>query len=257
MGGTGKRILTHSAPKDKKTRRRRRLTWKERLIVLLPATAALIALAVIYIAGRDLASVTLTGSPVQYYGGAVYRIPDGASLRRTTDEKTLLGISGNERALDSLPIYYENSDTVLLPENMVYYAPRSGKYGRIAYFSEISIDSYGKAVVRLEGSERKLEPGFLYDGKNLYLFLEPVQISFNGYCISLPALSYVEAVYSGDVMVFDFGVKQFFMEAPDGMATADVVSGDYSVSLLGDYVTLHDGKRTLLFTRPEQLDLAD
>ena len=287
MGETGKRILPRSARKggarlakkpghrvaagqagmaqenntDKPRGRRavmkprRRLSGKELAILILPAIAALIAVAIFYNVSRDLTSVTLDGAPVQYYGGNTYRIWDGAVLHRTGDEKTVLMTSNNERTLDALPIYFEEKETVFLPEDMAYYAPRSGKYGRIPFFSEIRADEYGRVIVRHDENEQILEPGFLFDGKDLYLFLEPVIVSFNGYSVAIPALSYVEAVHTGDVMVFDFGVKQAFMEAPNGPATANVASGDYSVSLLGDFVTLHDGSRTLLFTRPEQLEL--
>ena len=254
MSGTGKRILTHSAPKDKKTRRRRRLTWKERLIVLLPATAALIALAVIYIAGRDLASVTLVGSPVQYYGGASFSIQSGAKVRRTAEGRTMLVTESGERELDVLPIYFADRKAVLLPQDMVSCSPLKHQYECVACLSELSLDGYGTVTARRGNAEAKLGSSFLYDGKDFYLFLEPVVVQFNNYRFDLPAFSFVEAAFSGDVMVFDYEEKSFFFEKPRGEAIATIPSTGTEISLLGDSMTDTNGERSLLFTKADLLE---
>ena len=89
---------------------------------------------------------------------------------------------------------------------------------------------------------------------DFYLFLEPMKLSFNGYSMDVPALSYVEAVYGGYMMVFNYETKEFFIELSDGSGTAQTPSGDYVISLLGDSMTLHDGSRQLLAIRPDLFD---
>ena len=79
-------------------------------------------------------------------------------------------------------------------------------------------------------------------------------VYFNGYKMELPALSYVEAVYGGYMMVFNYETKECFTELYDGSGTAQPPSGDYVLSLLGDSVTMRDGSKMLLATRPDLFD---
>lgn len=231
------------------------MTRKERLAILIPVAAAIIVVVVVNLFfNRKLMSYELEGSPCQYYAGNIYRMEEGATLIRTAEGKTMLQDSGGKRAANDLPIYYEDRNEVTITQDMVYYAPRSGMNGRLGYFSEIYQFANGRVAVRQNGEELNLESGFLYNGEDLYIFLEPVILSFNGYQMELPALSYVEAVYTGDIMVFNYAAKEFLIEAPKGAVTAKIETGDYEISLLGDSMTNYEGKRTLLFSRPELLD---
>ena len=233
----------------------RRLTWVERLILLVPVVAAVVVVVIINLFfNRKLMSYELEGSPCQYYGGSVYRMEAGTTLLRTSDGKTMVKDSAGKREANDLPVYYEDRNELTLTQDMIYYAPRSGAHGRLGYFSEVYQFANDRVAVRQNGERLNLESGFLYNGEDLYIFLEPVILSFNGYQISLPPLSYVEAVYTENVMVFNYGSKEFLMEVPQGSVTARIETGDYEVSLLGDSMTDYAGKRTLLFGRPELLD---
>ena len=142
----------------------------------------------------------------------------------------------------------------MLPQDMVSCSPLIDIYQRVDSLSELTLGGHGTVAARRGDAETELGSSFLYDGKDFYLFLEPVVVEFNNYRFELPAFSYVEATYSGDVMVFDYGKKEFFYEAPRGEATATVISTDTEISLLSDSVKNPSGERSLLFTRPELLD---
>ena len=231
------------------------MTKKELLILLIPVMAAMVAIVAILLAGRDVMTIRLEGEPTQYYGGSIFRLQEGTKLRRTAEDKTLLEQDGYIREADSLPIYMEaEQNTLILPREMVYYIPRSQAFGRMEYFSRIHVDARGGIEAFRDGESRQIERGFLFDGKDLYIFLEPVFISINSYQIKLPAMSYVEASYNGDVMLFDYGTKEFMIESPRGSVIARDRAGDYSLSLLNDSLMEKDGENRLLFTRPELLD---
>ena len=83
---------------------------------------------------------------------------------------------------------------------------------------------------------------------------DQLTVSFNGYNMDLPALSYVEAVYGEYMMLFNYATKETFMELSDGTGTAQPASGDYVISLLGDSMTLNNGNKILLANRPELFD---
>lgn len=261
-GGTPeKRAGRSRRKKEPKWRRfftspwRRRLTWKERLILITPVIAAVAAVVIINrFFTEEVMSYELKGGPCQYYGGNVYPIKEGAVLTRTPEGTTVITDDGGERTANDLPVYYLDKDEMTTTQDMIYYAPRSGFHGRLEHFTEAHLSSGGRVSLERDGQRLSLESGFIYNGEDLYIFLEPVILTFNGYKMNLPPLSYVEAVYTGDVMVFNYGTKEFLVEPPMGAVTASIETGDYEVSLINDSMTNYAGKRTLLFSRPELLE---
>ena len=233
--------------------RGRKFGRREFLIILLPVLAAVAAVAVVLLTLDRGTSYKLTSSACQYYGGSSAAIESGATLKRSSDGTTLLK-QGELNTETNLPIYLTDSRTVVFPEDMLYFAPRSDDCLRLAYFSEVECKANGTVVVRHDGDTATANPGFLYDGKDFYLFLEPVILSFNGYTMELPALSYVEAVYGGYIMAFNYETKETFMELSDGTASTQIPSGDYTISLIGDSMTLYDGSKSLLATRADLFD---
>ena len=223
------------------------------LILLLSALAVILAVIVVIFTVDFGSSYSIKEAAYQYYGGNTSKIEAGAKLKRSGEEKTLLVQDGySSEAI--LPVYLKKSPAIVLTTDMMYLAPRSGICERAVYFSEVKCDDNGTVTVTRNGKSQNPQQGFLYDGGDFYLFLEPMKLSFNGYSMDVPALSYVEAVYGGYMMVFNYETKEFFIELSDGSGTAQTPSGDYVISLLGDSMTLHDGSRQLLAIRPDLFD---
>lgn len=235
-------------------RRRKRFGRRELLIIVLPAVAAVTAVIIVLGIMGGTSSYKLESDAYQYYGGSSAVVEKGSKLTRGDENTALLERSGGEKAETTLPIYLADSRKVVLPTDLLYYEPRSNKYSRLPYFSEIRCEENGAITVTRDGKTAQPTQGFLYDGEDFYLFLEPVTLSFNGYTMELPSLSYVEARYGGDIMVFNYDTKEFFIEASDGTGTAEAGEEDYEISLLGDSMTLLDGTKKLLGSRPELFD---
>ena len=229
---------------------KRRISGKEKLIVVIPALAAVLAVGIVLFTVNTASVYKFRDTAFQYYGGSSVRIESGSELRCGTKGTVSLK-AGNQTIETTLPIYLENSRRVVLPADMLYISPRAGGCSRAVHFSEVECRANQMISVSRGGSKADTERGFLYDGEDFYLFLEPVTVSFNGYTMELPALSYVEAVYGGYMMLFNYDTREFFMELSDGTGTAQPASGDYVVSLLGDSITLSNGNKLLLANRPE------
>lgn len=246
---------TDPAPnkKDKSTRKKRK-SIKISLILLVPIAAVLVLAFLIPNFLDQSGRYTLPEAGWQYYAGSKAKVSTGAYLQQDADGNThILDSGANTDLTTSLPIYFENLDAIVIPGEMVYYAPRKSICAKTELFSEVRVD--GSNVRILSGEKTTaVDRGFLFDGKDFYLFLEPVVLQFNGYSLELPALSYVEARFNADVMVFNYETKTFLMESPKTAVIASISTGDYEVSLLNDSMTLHDGTRTLLFTRADLLE---
>lgn len=233
--------------------RSRKLSRRELIVLLVPALAAVAAVIVVmFTVGRGI-SYDFTETAYQYYAGGKARFESGAKLKRGRDGVSLL-VEDNQSSETTLPFYLDESRKVVLPTDLLYIAPRTDGCDRLAYFSEVECKTNGTVVVKRDGKTVSGEQGFLYDGGDFYLFLEPVVVSFNGYSMDLPAMSYVEAIYGGHIMVFNYETKEVFMEMSNGSGTAQTPAGDYVISLMGDSVTMYDGSRFLLATRPDLFD---
>lgn len=226
----------------------------ELLVILLPAIAVVIVAVAVRVLIKNESTYTISDPAYQYYAGSAFPIQNQASLQTDADGSVVMNVNGEDQKVADLPIYYESRRSILLPEAMVFYVPREDFYAQAERFTEVLCEENGTVHFIKGEKDNIVQNGFLFDGMDFYLFLEPVTLRFNGYTISLPALSYVEAIYSGDVMVFNYETRECFMESPTGDVLAEVVSGDYTISLLNDSITLYDGSKTLLFTRPELLN---
>lgn len=240
-----------TAPKTAAHKKAKRKPFN--LLVLVPIAAALLlALLIPRFLDRS-GQYTLPETGWQYYGGSKAKVPTGSYLKQDSDGNT--HIVDSEMAADfstTLPIYFENLSAVVIPGETIYCDPRTNTCAKTELFSEVFCEHNNVRILSRE-KETAVDRGFLFDGKDFYLFLEPVVVKFNGYSLELPALSYVEARYNGDVMVFNSQDKSFLIESPKSVVTAGITTGDYEISLLNDSMVLHDGTRVLLFTRADLL----
>ena len=59
-----------------------------------------------------------------------------------------------------------------------------------------------------DGSTSVVVPGgIIYDGKDIYLFLEPVKLTVDGEVTDLPALSMIHATYGNAIEIYPYGYE--------------------------------------------------
>lgn len=232
------------------------LTAREKLLFILPAILTVILVVVAINVMKSVKTTKFEGQPIRYYAKSEYRLDKNAELIRNDDNKTILVGKDVEEEVSSLPIYYEGTTKMLLPENMVYFVPRENcaKY-RFNYCSELDIpNGSGNIILKNSNDETILDKGFVFDGTDIYIFLEDMKVELNNVEYSISAGSYVEANYYELIQIYDRRTGQFVMENTSGDVIAMAANGDYSISLIGDSVTLNDGTKFLLFTEPELLE---
>lgn len=224
------------------------------LRVVVPALL-LVAIAVFALTfSQKSTEYRIDGAAEQYYGGQSYLIPDGARMLRVGEGTTNLTSDTLERTMDALPIYYKNKQVAVLPQDMVYYAPRDNLCLKVEHFSELTYTTAGLQQIKLKRDTADIQAGFLFDGREIYLFFEPVKLSLNGSVFDLGAMSCIDAdVQNGVISVYNTEGDMLFEEMKSECSVYPE-SKDYTVYLLNDSMELYDGTRTLLFTDPQQLD---
>lgn len=104
---------------------------------------------------------------------------------------------------DSTPIYNKNSNIVILPKDMSVVMPTlscqeylSKGYSYITY-------NKGNYILTTNKYNKKLNHYFLYDGLDLYFFIEPVTLTINEEKIELSPFSYIIAKHNNSISYYD------------------------------------------------------
>lgn len=156
--------------------------------------------------------------------------------------------------LDSTPIYYQKKDIVILPREMSIIMPTLGcaeylakGYSYITYKDGI----YNLTTTRYHG---KLNHYFLYDGNDLYFFIENTTLTVNGEEIKLSPFSYVIAKYNNYVSYYDKGTDTYKTIKTDNNAI--VKSEYYTIDISKDSIDYY-GDDILLTVNIENLNTID
>lgn len=195
----------------------------------------------------------IEGSAVQYYAGQAYPVADGTVLTRGLDDTTTMSVASGEYSLSSLVIYQEDSDTIILPQNMILYTPRSDEYVCVEALSTVTANGLYVSVTT-DKQSTQISPGFLYDGADYYVFLEDVTVYYNHYSMELSPLSYIEAIYENYLIIFDYETKESVIQEITTEITVVPSDESYTLLLINDLIEYGNEDKSLLFSRPDLLD---
>ena len=228
-------------------KKKRNNTQKDILIKIITVIAIISVIVVVYIFINKLSSLSsvkehefyqyVMGNKVEYKGIAKMATKNDIT-ELTTNEGTI--------SLDSIPIYYNDErNKVILPLDMAIAFPmENGALYKVNSLSIIYID-HGEVFVQKGNLNRQLEDAFLYDGNDLYFFIENTKVTINGTEYSLPPLSYVNATYKGYVEIYNYDTDEYtYIEK----VTSDIIAktSKYSINLSIDSMQYEENDQLLL-----------
>ena len=228
-------------------KRKRNNTQKDILIKIITVIAIISVIVVVYIFINKLSSLSsvkehefyqyVMGNKVEYKG-IVKMATKNDITELTTNEGTI--------SLDSIPIYYNDErNKVILPSDMAIAFPmENGALYKVNSLSIIYID-HGEVFVQKGNLNKQLEDAFLYDGNDLYFFIENTKVTINGTEYNLPPLSYVNATYKGYVEIYNYDTDEYtYIEK----VTSDIIAktSKYSINLSIDSMQYEENDQLLL-----------
>lgn len=221
------------------------LKW---IIIPLVALAALGVVVLFFMQSQE---ITIKEDMYQYFSGIRFDYLEKTILAKDT-ERTLLKNNGTETPLDSTPLYYAKKDRLILPSPMTYMNPATNKLARMDYFTEIY--SGGGLVHAQRGTNSfPIAGGFAFDGKDTYLFLEPMKVMIKNEETIVNPLSYVTVTYNREVNLYLYGEENFVHMPLPSMGFTAVAHTGYSINLNTDILVREDGSEQLIFNKPELL----
>lgn len=145
---------------------------------------------------------------------------DKTAQMHLTDDDVVINDKNGSTESTGTPLIYPDSDKLTMMENMLWINPREGtEVSRVNTFTTIE-ESAGRVTYSRNKKMAQTAGGFLYDGRDRYVFLEAVDLTVGEDEIKLPPLSYI-VVRRGDcIEYYNAGTGE-----------------DKSISLLGNVVT--------------------
>ena len=154
---------------------------------------------------------------------------------------TELKIDGNNVELGSEPLYYKDEKKILLPTNLSMILPLSNmNQKKVLYYSRIYEEDQ-KIILSRDDKKMDVSHTFLYDGNDLYLFLEDTKITVGDKEYEVPAFSYVQCIYNDELYIYNYQKNIEYIDLKE-LDNTDIYakSNTYQVNINYDYVKFND-----------------
>ncbi len=234
----------------KNSKKSRAVKPAEYVIMIAAAVAVIVVAVVVARMFRDESTSFSTDASLYQYYGFEKQEYTGES-RIAVDEDGILTLTNGETQtqLDGTPLYYSNQSRMILLCDMVY-MPTSGAPAYVYLLGEAFMRNESAYIVN-SGGEIAVDGGFLYNGKDLYVFLEPVTLTIGDETVELSALSYAFVQYNRDAQYFDReSATDFSATTGEGMnVTAEFADGR-KIDLNTDTLYDAEGNWQLLINTP-------
>lgn len=183
-----------------------------------------------------------SGQKVEYKGELTFTRKEGLTELKATDRKV---------TLDSTPVYYSDENgKVIFPEDMaVVYPNNNGMMYRINHFADITEENgeiYLETNLATKTNKSKLEKAFLYDGQDLYFFLERTSITVNGTTYEVSPLSYAIVRYKQSVEIYNYEKDEYQVIDTTETQDAKVVTDTYTINMSVDSLQTAEKEQLLI-----------
>lgn len=223
------------------------------LCVLLAILAVSVS-AVIYLRNRD--SVTLKGEVFMNFLGQKETF-DGKTRLSYQDGVMRMKNGSTDVNVMGVPIYFDEGNAMMLTGVMSYTDYSLPALKKVNYFGMIKKDGE-ICSISIDGKKRSksVKGGFLFDGADTYVFLEPVELTYGSSSKTLEAMSFVTVKYRQYVTGYSAGEGTVFYEPwEEPGAAVQAVSGQFGLDLSSDLGILPSGQSQMLIPNPEVLTL--
>ena len=232
-----------------KTKNKKKKKFNFTIIVTIVLVLLLVCSFTLYFYLKGYNKITYEDRDLYYYFAA-QRINFSAKVKLDAD-KNIVSISAEGIVFDNTPLYYQNEDKVILPANMEVINPyRSNPMSKLGKNAVLEL-RYGAVYSDSEVGSGRLTNCFLYDGEDIYFFVDKITLLVNDDSYDLAPMSFVE-VNRGYIQIYNNRTEEYkFIEYDNQKVKA--YTHDYEITLTDDTVKT-DYSYYILMHRVDQLD---
>lgn len=190
-----------------------------------------------------------------YFIGTLYKY-DG-KCKITYDGQNAVIKAGKDEpeiVLKDQVLVADKGQRLVTPNSLIYHTgDPSNDLKRVNYFSDIYIDDEKHIVIERDNKKVIVTDGFLYNGADLYVFLEDMTLTIGEEEIQLKPLSYVVVKYQKSLEVYSSETNEYMTMASFGSDIKAVSNRGYVLNLSTDLYETEENEY-ILFSGIEQLE---
>lgn len=223
---------------------------KKNYKVFLASLVVLILLVILIIIGfkakDNSTKYTLENQGVYQYLDN-HRVDYSASITLSNESGVVSIKTDNEDSvIDSSPLYYNDIDVAIFPIDMIAVFPLDNvKQQRVPFYTKIDSQSSIYKELKYQDKVYDLDHAFLYDGNDLYFFIEETTLTYGDKSIKLNPMSFV--IYnnlSNILSYYNYKDNAYLVESVTDDVTA--TTKDYEINLKIDGVKKGSDYRLLI-----------
>jgi len=112
----------------------------------------------------------------------------------------------------------------------------------------------GQYYVSNNGDEVKVSDFFLFDGRDTYVFFEPITINWLNNSLELSPFSYITVKYNQSIQVYDRSTMKFSNIETGSCNVTAKMRCNARINLSTDILQREDGQEQMLFIQPNLLE---
>lgn len=192
---------------------------------------------------------------VQYFYGKKYEYNATVGFNRKK-EVVEFKTKDYDITFDSTPVYYKNENKVIFPSNMSVVMPTLNCAEYLSPKYSLITKKKNNYYLKTNKYDNKLGHYFLYDGLNLYFFIDEVKLTINNQEIKLSPLSYVYTSSTNQNISY-YDKKTDTTKTIESKDYKTIVENDYyKVNINTDQIDYY-GKNVILTSQISSLSTID
>jgi hypothetical protein len=162
------------------------------------------------------------------------------------EQVTNLHTLGTSMELNSEPLYFEEKEEAIFPKSMGIILPIEGQLQKkLNRYTVVNAEGI-QPLLTNQGLKYALTNGFMYDGGNLYFFVEKGTLTWGTESVELSPMSFVTCDYYGDLSYYNYETKE--VRLIENVKTDVVMNFErYKINL--SYDTVEVGKNSFILQK--------
>ena len=251
-----KNMKQQSNKKTKTKGKKKKFNKNERLIKISLIIAVIVFAFIIYkifdIVVLSNEKIDLSGETYyQYFYGIMDEYSGKMEVVQKDDDVQLILESGKKIYLDSTPIYYKNVlGKMVFAKEMELVIPDLGCY-KLDKFTNVFKENKMMQIKKFNSSKAvAINNGFIFDGNDLYFFLDDVTLTVGNTEYELSPLSYAIVNYRSNVEFYNYDNDEYTIIQDENSLNSDVIANNkannYSINLSLDSLKTDKNSQLLI-----------
>jgi len=188
----------------------------------------------------------------QYFQGLYEEYSGKMEIVTSNQNKQLLVEDGRVIYLYSTPIYYKDTlGKLILPNQMMLINTANGSISKLEEYTNIIQNSKTMYAKKFKKENKKnIDNSVIFDGNDVYLFLEETTITIGKKKYKLSPLSYAIVNYRQNVEFYDYDKNEYIILDEDKVISSDVIATnknkDYTMNLSIDSLSTGSSEQLLI-----------